>query len=146
MVGVERNTECLGEESLDRNAGLEPGKRRADAEVKTATEREVGSTAGGVDVLMRARRLLRRWAVGSSPKQQYAAVCRDEYISEACVVRDPSVVKLERPIVAEDVLEGFGNPFRVASEPFLEVSLAGQRFRRVRDEAARGLGTCREEL
>ena len=62
MIGVERNTECLGEESLDRNAGLEAGKRRADAEVKTATEREVGFS--------RARGLLRRWSVGSSPEQE----------------------------------------------------------------------------
>ena len=133
VVGVERDAGRLGEESLDRDAGLEAGKRRANAEVQTATEREVGSTAGGVDVFMRARRLLRRWSVGSSPKQQYAAVCGDGYISKACVVRDPSVVKLERPIVAEDVLEGFGNPFGVASEPFLEASLAAQRFRRVGD-------------
>ena len=146
MVGVERNTGCSGEESLDRNAGLEAGKRRADAEVKTATEREVGSTARVIDVLMLARRLLRRWSVGSSPKQQYPAVCRDGYLSEACVVRDPSVVELERPVVAEDVLERFGNPFGVASQPLLEASLAGQRFRRVGDQAARGLGARREEL
>ena len=42
VVGVERDAGCPSEESLDRNAGLETGKRRADAEVKTATEREVG--------------------------------------------------------------------------------------------------------
>ena len=61
MVGVERDAGCLGEESLNRNAGLQTGKRRADAEVKTTTEREVGSTAGAVEVFMRALGLLRRW-------------------------------------------------------------------------------------
>ena len=133
VVGVERDARCLGEESLDRNAGLEAGKRRADAEVKTATEREMGSTAAAVEVFMRARGLLRRWSVGSSPKQEYAAVCGDGHISEARVVRRPSIVKLERPVVAEDVLESFGNPFGVTAEPFLEVTLAGQRFRRAGD-------------
>jgi hypothetical protein len=85
MVGIERKAECLGEESLDRNAGLKAGQRRADAEVKTATKCEVGSTTGVVDVLMSAHRLLRRWSVGSSPHQQYAAVRRyiSDYISQA---------------------------------------------------------------
>lgn len=46
-VGVER--EPRREESLDRNAGLQAGKRRADAEVETPTEREVGREAGRHD-------------------------------------------------------------------------------------------------
>ena len=48
MVGVERESGCLGEESLDRNAGFEARKGRADAEVKTAAEREVRSWARAV--------------------------------------------------------------------------------------------------
>ena len=62
------------------------------------------------------------------------------------VVRGPSVVELEWPVVAEDVLERFGNLFGMTAEPFLEVRLAGQRFRRVGDETARGLGPRCEEL
>src|SRR4030095_7466394 len=83
VVGVERDAGCLGEEALDRNARLEAGKRRTDAEVKTATEREVGSGVGVVNVVMGAPGLLGRWPLGSGPKQEYAAVCGDRHVLEA---------------------------------------------------------------
>ena len=57
-VGIERYGRCLGEESLDRDARLEAGKRRTDAEVEAAAEREVGSKLGFGQGLMRAPGLL----------------------------------------------------------------------------------------
>jgi hypothetical protein len=67
-VRIERYVGGLGKESLDRNARLEAGKRRTDAEVKAATERKMGSRVGLGKVLMHAPGLLRRGPVGSGPK------------------------------------------------------------------------------
>src|SRR4029453_14678692 len=114
-------TTLFRSEALDRNARLEAGKRRTDAEVKTATEREVGSGVGVVNVVMGAPGLLGRWPIGSGPKQEEAAVCGDRHVLEARVGRSPSVVELERPVVTEDVLERLGNPFGVTAETFLEI-------------------------
>ena len=83
VVGIERDAGRPGEESLDRDAGLEAGEWRAYAEVKTATEGEVGSTSGAVDVLMRARGPFGRRPVGSRPEQKQAAVGRDGHFAEA---------------------------------------------------------------
>jgi len=77
VVGVERDGGCLREEPLDRNARLEAGKRRTDAEVETAAERKVASGVGVVNGVMGAPGLVGRWPIGSSPKQEYAAVCGD---------------------------------------------------------------------
>src|SRR5262249_45729065 len=100
---VERNTGCLGDESLGCNAGLEARTGRADAEVEAATERIVGCSAGTVEVLERGPKLLGRRTVGSGPEQEHAAVRADVHFSEGGIGRGRSVVELERTGLTEEV-------------------------------------------
>jgi hypothetical protein len=122
VVGVERKTGCLGEESLDCNAGFEASKGRADTEVEAATECIVGSIAGAVDVVVRDPELVGRRTVGSGPEQEYAAVRGDVHVPEGGIGGGASVVELERTVLTEDVLERLRDMLGAVTEPSLQIN------------------------